>query len=171
MVRCPIELDDSPLPTPLPGTPLKRRKRKWHYSTQWCKDSQIVFQQLHGGLGGGGGSRMDAGVLRVCINEDQPVGPHEVDGMVNMHSAPWLLWKHPGMVGRLGWLVLVLCTGSTSMGEVHYVSIYSWPVDCSTCQLFHLLHPKVSQVKKLQHLGSQAGVNNHSRSIQKAPMG
>ena len=85
--------------------------------------SKILFQQLCGGLGGGGGSGMDAGVLRVCINEDQPVGSQEVDGMVNMHSAPWPLWQHPGMVGRLGWLVLVLCTGSTPMAEVHYVCI------------------------------------------------
>ena len=65
---------------------------------------------------------MDAGVLRVCINEDQPVGSQEVDGMVNMHSAPWPLWQHPGMVGRLGWLVLVLCT--TPMAEVHNVLSY-----------------------------------------------
>ena len=47
--------------------------------------SKILFQQLCGGLGGDGGSRMDAGVLRVCINEDQPVGLQEVDGMVNMY--------------------------------------------------------------------------------------
>ena len=30
---------------------------------------------------------------------------------------------------------------------------YSWPVDCSASQLLHPLHPKVSQVKKLQYPG------------------
>ena len=30
---------------------------------------------------------MDAGILGVCINEDQPVTPQEVDCMVHMHSA------------------------------------------------------------------------------------
>ena len=64
--------------------------------------SKILFQQLCGGLGGGGGSGMDAGVLRVCINEDQPVGPQEVDGMVNMHCAPWPLFQ--GWLAGLGGL-------------------------------------------------------------------
>ena len=52
----------------------------------------LLLQQLCCISGGGGSSQMDAGVLGVCINEDQPVGTLEVDFMVHMHSATWFLW-------------------------------------------------------------------------------
>ena len=59
------------------------------------------------GRGGSGCSRVDARVhvLRVCINNHQLVGPHEVDGVINMHSAPWFLRQHPGMLSGLGGLI------------------------------------------------------------------
>ena len=63
------------------------------------------------GLGGSGYSRVDARV-RVCIDNHQLVGPEEVDGVINMHSAPWFLRQHPGMLFWLERCDLVLCTGS-----------------------------------------------------------
>ena len=70
-------------------------------------------------LGGSGYSRVDARVhvLRVCIDNHQPVGPQEVDGVINMHSAPWFLRQHPGMLFWLGRFDLVLCTGSNVPSE------------------------------------------------------
>ena len=44
---------------------------------------------------------MDARILKLGINEDQPVAPKEIDGIINVNSAPSFFRKHPGMVCRL----------------------------------------------------------------------
>ena len=132
--------------------------------------SKILLQQFCGGLSRSRSRRVDAWVLRIGVNKYQPVRPQKVDGMIHLHSAPRLLGQHPGMVGRLGRLGLVFCAGSTPVAEIHNGCIYSWPVDCSACQLLHPLHPEVSQVKKLQYLGPQAVRNDQSGAVQKAPV-
>ena len=78
---------------------------------------------------------------------------------MNKSCSSWL-------VGQLGWFVLMFCTGSASMAEVHDVSIYSWPVHCRVCQLLHPLNPKMPQMRELQNLGPQDGGNDDSGPLQ-----
>ena len=89
--------------------------------------SKMLLQHISGG---GGSSRMDAGVLGVCINEDQPVGTLEVDCMVHCT----LLHGYSGSIQEwLAELALMLCTGSASMAEVHSVCDNPWPIDYHAC--------------------------------------
>ena len=64
----------------------------------------------------------------------------------------------------------MLCTCSAPMAEVHDVSIYPQPVDCSSRQLFHTLHSKVSQMYNVEAATPEAidGGNEYSGAIEEA---
>ena len=93
---------------------------------------------------------MSIRIFRKSVHHDQPVVALEVDGMVNVNTAPslvlgnlwmrWLLWRQP----------VVLVAGSTISSDIFDVRVGARPVDSTTRQLFHPLHAKMTQV----HAGS-----------------
>ena len=110
---------------------------------------------------------MDTRIFGKSVHHDQPVVALEVDGMVNVNTAPRFVWGDPWMRWLLCRQPLVLVAGSTVSSDVFDVRVDARPVDCTTGQLFHPLHAEMTQVQDLENLGLKFCRDHHSMSIEK----